>query len=57
MSDLLTGLGRAVLLPPDELTGLIRSAPYRYKVYQIPKRTPDQYRVIAQPAKEVKALQ
>jgi RNA-directed DNA polymerase len=37
--------------------GLIRSAPHRYKVYQIPKRAPGQFRTIAQPAKEVKALQ
>jgi len=47
----------AVLLPPKELRLLIESAPHRYKVYAIPKRTPGQVRVIAQPAKEVKALQ
>jgi RNA-directed DNA polymerase len=29
----------------------------RYKVYTIPKRTPGQFRTIAQPAREVKALQ
>jgi hypothetical protein len=29
----------------------------RYKVYHIPKRTPGQFRTIAQPAREVKALQ
>ncbi len=57
MADLLTRLAVAVLLPRDELMGLIRSAPYRYKVFQIPKRTPGQFRTIAQPAKEVKALQ
>src|ERR1035438_9218023 len=57
MADLLTSLGIAVLLPHDELMGLIRSAPHRYKVYSIPKRTPGQFRTIAQPAKEVKALQ
>ncbi len=57
MSDVLTRLGAAVLLPQDELMGLIRSAPYRYKVYQIPKRKPGQFRTIAQPAREVKALQ
>jgi hypothetical protein len=37
--------------------GLIRSAPHRYKVYQIEKRKAGQFRTIAQPAKEVKALQ
>lgn len=57
MPEFLTRLGVAVLLPQDELMGLIRSAPHRYKVFQIPKRTPGQFRTIAQPAKEVKALQ
>jgi RNA-directed DNA polymerase len=57
MSDLLTRLGMAVLLPRDELLRLIRSAPHRYKVFQIPKRTRGQFRTIAQPAREVKALQ
>jgi retron-type reverse transcriptase len=57
MSDLLARLGVAVLLPQRELLRLIRSAPYRYKVYRIPKRAPGEFRTIAQPAREVKALQ
>jgi RNA-directed DNA polymerase len=57
MSDLLTNLGLSLLLSPQELNKLIRSAPRRYKVYDIPKRNPNERRVIAQPAKEVKALQ
>jgi RNA-directed DNA polymerase len=57
MSDLLSRLGRSVLLSRDELLRLIRSAPHRYKVFRIPKRTPGQFRTIAQPAREVKALQ
>lgn len=57
MSEILTQLRLATLLPPSELRTLIRSAPYRYKVYQIPKRTPGQFRTIAQPAKELKLLQ
>lgn len=57
MSELLSRLGVALLLPPRELSILIDSAPHRYKVYQIPKRTPGQFRTIAQPAREVKALQ
>ncbi|MCX6629203.1 MAG: retron St85 family RNA-directed DNA polymerase [Candidatus Solibacter sp.] len=57
MPSLLSTLGTAVLLSPQELMKLIRSAPRRYKVYEIAKRTPGQFRVIAQPAKEVKALQ
>ena len=36
---------------------LVRSAPHRYKVFQVPKRAPGQFRTIAQPAKEVKVLQ
>ena len=57
MSEFLADLGSAVLLPQDELMALIRSAPHRYKVYQVRKRAPGQFRTIAQPAKEVKALQ
>lgn len=57
MSELLANLGAAVLLSQHELMKLIRSAPRRYKVYEIPKRTPGRFRVIAQPAKEVKVLQ
>ena len=50
-------LGLAMLLPPDELLRLINSAPHRYKVFKIPKRKEGEFRTIAQPAKEVKALQ
>jgi hypothetical protein len=57
MSELLANLGAAMLLSQQELTKLIRSAPRRYKVYEIPKRAPGQFRIIAQPAREVKALQ
>lgn len=57
MRSFLDRLGSAVLLAPDELMDLIRSAPHRYKVYQIEKKEPGQFRTIAQPAREVKALQ
>lgn len=57
MSDLLRRLGVALLLSPRDLMALVFSAPHRYKVYKIPKRTSGQFRTIAQPAKEVKALQ
>ena len=57
MSKLLSSLASAMLLSPAELDGLIRSAPHRYKVYKIPKRKRGEYRTIAQPAREVKALQ
>lgn len=36
---------------------LIRSAPFRYKVFKIPKKRKGQLRTIAQPAKEVKIIQ
>jgi hypothetical protein len=57
MSDILLGLTDAVPLSQEELVKLIRSSPMRYKAYSIPKRTPGQFRTIAQPAREVKALQ
>lgn len=57
MSELLTNLSAAVLLSRGELSRLIMSAPHRYKTYQIPKRKAGEFRTIAQPAREVKALQ
>ncbi len=36
---------------------MIGTAQYRYKVYQIPKQKPNQFRTIAQPATEVKLIQ
>lgn len=45
-----TGLGRT------DLVKLIHTAPVRYKVFRIPKRTGGE-REIAQPSKPVKALQ
>ena len=57
MGSLLRNLGLAVLLPQEELLRLIRSAPHRYKVFKIAKRKEGEFRTIAQPAKEVKALQ
>lgn len=44
-------------LPLVVVQRLIATAPTRYKVYRIPKRRPGQFRTIAQPAREVKALQ
>jgi RNA-directed DNA polymerase len=45
-----TGLGR------DALLRIVQSAPVRYKVYPIPKRTGGE-RIIAQPSRPLKALQ
>lgn len=57
MSTLLERLSDDLLLPSRDLIYLIRSAPYRYKVYQIDKKAPGEKRTIAQPAKELKPLQ
>ncbi len=57
MSKFLDLLSSDLALPPKDLLYLVNSAPYRYKVYQIAKRTPGKKRTIAQPAREVKPLQ
>jgi len=56
-TSLLGSMSAELLIPTERLDYLIRSAPYRYKVYQIPKRSGSGLRTIAQPAKEVKNLQ
>ena len=56
-TSLLGNMSADLLIPKERLDYLIRSAPYRYKVYQIPKRSGTGSRTIAQPAKEVKKLQ
>ncbi len=57
MSDFLDRLSTDLAVPREDLVYLIRSAPYRYKVYDIPKKAPGKTRTIAQPAREVKPLQ
>ncbi|MGF7181210.1 retron St85 family RNA-directed DNA polymerase [Tunturiibacter psychrotolerans] len=57
MSRLLDRLSNDLALPPTDLLYLIKSAPYRYKVYEIAKKAPGKKRTIAQPAREVKPLQ
>jgi retron-type reverse transcriptase len=57
MSDLLQRLSSEFALSTDDLVYLIRSAPYRYKVYEIPKKEAGKTRTIAQPARELKPLQ
>lgn len=57
MNSLLEMLSTDLALPPKDLLYLVKSAPYRYKVYQIAKKAPGRKRTIAQPAKEVKPLQ
>lgn len=41
----------------QELASLIKTAPYRYKVYKIAKRKANEFRTIAQPSLEIKILQ
>jgi len=56
-TSILGNMSTDLLIPKTKLDYLIRSAPYRYKVYQIPKRSGTGFRTIAQPAKEVKKIQ
>jgi RNA-directed DNA polymerase len=57
MSRLLERLSADLALPRQDLVYLVKSAPYRYKVYEIAKKAPGKKRTIAQPAQEVKPLQ
>ena len=57
LTSMLGKMSSDLLIPKAKLDYLIRSAPYRYKVYQIPKRSGTGFRTIAQPAKEVKKIQ
>ena len=58
MTDkLIDEMSKSLLLPKDLLDHFIRSAPYRYKVYEVRKRSGKGMRIIAQPAREVKRLQ
>ena len=41
----------------SELKTLVRTAPHRYKVYGVPKRSGKGFRLIAQPSPEIKLLQ
>lgn len=55
--DLLAQMSKDTGLKRSDLLTVIVGAPYRYKVYEVPKRNGKGTRVIAQPAKEVKLLQ
>lgn len=57
MGSILQKMSGDFLLSLQDLDYLVRSAPYRYKVYQIAKRQPGKMRTIAQPARAVKRLQ
>jgi len=55
--SVLQSLSNALMMSEPVLEHLIRSAPYRYKVYEIDKKSGRGKRTIAQPAREVKAIQ
>lgn len=57
MTELLPQMTVDLLLPASFLDDLIRSAPHRYKVYKILKKSGVGTRTIAHPAREVKRLQ
>jgi retron-type reverse transcriptase len=50
-------LSSMLFLDQEDIIKYIKRAPYRYKVYSIPKKNNTGYREIAQPAKELKILQ
>lgn len=50
-------LSQEMLAPPSEIKLFINTAPYRYKVYEIPKRSGNGYRKIAQPSSVLKFMQ
>ena len=50
-------ISTALCLEEKEVKDFINSSPYRYKVYQIPKRHGNGSRTIAQPTQELKVLQ
>ena len=55
--SLIARMLRELPFSADELHDLIATAQYRYKVYKIPKRQPNQFRTIAQPSPEIKLIQ
>jgi RNA-directed DNA polymerase len=57
MGKLFQKMSYDLLVPLNDLDYLARSAPYRYKVYEIEKRQKGQKRIIAQPSREIKRLQ
>lgn len=57
MSTLLKVLAEKIPISVEELETIVRTASFRYKVYDIPKRSGRGVRTIAQPAPEVKWIQ
>jgi retron-type reverse transcriptase len=55
--NILESISHALMIPEETLEYIIRSAPFRYKVFKVEKRSGKGKRTIAQPAREVKDLQ
>ncbi len=55
--DIYESLSEILLIDESEIIDYIKKAPYKYKVYEIPKRNGRGTRTIAQPAKELKVFQ
>ncbi len=55
-SDLLHRMSRDLAMLPSHLAKIIQTAPLRYKLFEIPKKSGGM-REVAQPAREVKAIQ
>lgn len=55
--SIIESLSAKFLISQKELTTFINSAPYRYKVYTIPKRNGTGVRIIAQPTDVLKVMQ
>lgn len=54
---ILTSLSEKLLISVEELKAFVNTAPYRYKVYSIPKRSGRGVRIIAQPTDVLKLMQ
>jgi len=57
MSDLVDEISALLGLPRSACESIARTAPNRYKIFYIPKRNGKDLRLVAQPAREVKAIQ
>jgi len=55
--SILESISHDLMIPEASLGHIIRSAPYRYKVFEIDKKDGKSKRTIAQPARELKAIQ
>lgn len=55
--DVLQHISNALLTKRSEIISFSLTAPYRYKIYKIPKRNSNKKRTIAHPSKELKFIQ